>query len=696
MKMKKEMMIQWVLGVGVGTLLFGIFGFAQKSPSFLSFEKFRAPQFSLRSPSEEDRPIVEVFSVDSNEKVLSTASAVSKEEQSPSSSVSEAFRAIEPVALPNLKQEIPLTVSQEPSQSLSNETPSTPEVKKQTIEEAQVGLEQRVEELPLIFSDRSVNQLFLRTAIWNPAKRPKPTALPLVTQSSGDSRPVSSSYSEDQRQGPRSLRFRETPLEILGATPPVSQAEREENQNRINTWGQGGPFLAESAEANQTEKFKDYTQKAGDQELTQEEQAIANRKERLNAQEDPGAILAKKNKEAKEIQSAPTEDRRFRSVNQQNNLFADDGARLYAPGMKIDRFDVRIDLQNQLYYSDNYQSLPKSRGKAIDGATVMNASPSLEVAAGERDSEVTDALYVAFRYTPTISTFIDIDKREIIDHSVAFNSGFRFSKLALVVDQRITPYSGGDIESGSFISRNVYATSVSAEYEVSDKTSVELGLGNNIRDYQDGFDSQETTVRGFSNYSMTEKIRLGLGGAYGHVTSTGSSNQDYQQALVRGLYLATEKTTLFAESGYEQRQFSSKIKDQSSIVFKAGGSLALLPKTTLSVNASRNQIPSSVVRNSNTGSTGFSGSITQAVYKVKLGLTGGYEIIEFSKSSVGSPKISSYPYYNYGFSASYPITDWWNIGLAYSHRYTDKKKDSLGQNNDIESNETTLSSQIKF
>ncbi len=720
--MKKENTIQIVIGVGIGTLVFGIFLFAQRPVDFLSFEKFRAPQFSVRNPSEEDRPMVEVISTNSTE---SPSSKIPLNE-----SPTEVPLSSEPESLPS---ESPAEVS---SHSADLNSEKVPSVAKRSLDHLSISdhqdrrqmelqfsekFSERSQDLvetrnefnlrgdfnlsidsfgALSFSDRSVNQLFLRSEILQPMRRQIEVNAPPVSPIKPETYAFKSAKESEVNGGNfSSVKFRETALGLVEEGAAARLSEKRANQNQMNTWGQGAPFLAEGNGEGQPDKFKDYTQREGEngvKELSEEEQALAKKKEILKSEEDPGALLAKKNEEAKVIQNSPVEDRRFRSVEQRNNLFADDGARLYAPGIKVGRFDVRLDLQNQISYTDNYQTLPKFRGKAIDGATTANAAPSLEVAAGERDSEVTDVLYLAFRYTPTITSFLDIDKKEIVDHSVAFNSGFRFSKLALVVDQRITPYSGGDIEAGSFISRNFYVTTVSAEYEVSDKTSIELGLGNSIRDYKDGFDSQDTSIRGYANYSMSEKIRLGLGAGYGHVTSTGGPDQDYQQALVRGLYFATAKTTLFAETGYEQRQFKSKVEDQNSIVFKAGGSLALFPKTTLAVNASRNQIPSSVIRNANTGSTGFNGSISQLVYKFKLGVGGGYEVIEFSKASTGTPKISSFPYYNYSLTAAYPITDWWDVGLSYTHRFTDKKKDALGRNNDIESNETSLSSRIKF
>ena len=573
--MRNEKTIQIALGVGIGLLAFGLAVFAQRGSDVFSFEGFRAPPFSLRNPSTDDRPMVEVVSSEASDSVngvgqeteilLTSVSLRLHPELSPrpllgegaqrlpSRLSSEQFRGAVwqmPGWTPYDRDHKELAIRSEGSDTLTPQEMVAPESSKEHFS--------KNEDLPpqsfaaLSFSDSSLNFLRLREAdryFFIPTK-PKPLTS-VYEREELSSNPL---IAADRKEEEKSLVFRESALGLRGG----SFAQASSGENRSPREG-SSELLVNLNGDEKPGKFKDYTQKEKNDleaaDSSKDKQDIAKNKEGNPPEEDPGAILAKKNEEARELERRPQEDRRFTAVEENTNLYDNDGARFYAPGIKVGQFDVRFDLDNQLGYSDNFRATPKEKVQVLpsgaevvvknkqDSAFTLSTSPSMVVASGERDPEITDALYMAFRYTPSLINFIDVDQKDILNHSVAFNAGYRFSKLALIVDQRVLPYSGGDIESGNFITRNFYITSVSAEYEISDKTSLEAGLSNNIRDYKDGFDSQDTMIRAFANYSWSEKIRLGLGGSYGHVTSQGGPDQNYQQALIRAVYFPTQKTT---------------------------------------------------------------------------------------------------------------------------------------------------------
>jgi len=734
--MKNEKIIQITLGVGIGLLVFGLAVFAQRGNDVFSFENFRSPPFSLRNPSSEDRPMVEVVSAESNESLTGVGqeaeiplTSVSMRllpeliprpfvgegaQRLPSQMSSEEFRGADwrmPGWMPYYRDRKEMRIRSEGETSLIIPETVTSGVSKDLVRENK-DLQSQTDSA-ISFSDGSLSFMGLRE-MENLMSSKNNLNLISGVVPQGDNRESFSSEFRESSLGLRggyressSFAFRESSLDLRGGIETEGGSEKGQSSKR------GGSELLVNLNGDEKPgKFKDYTQKAGnDTEVTdasKEKQGLTKNRESNTFEEDPGAILAKKNEEAREIERRPQEDRRFTAVEENTNLYDNDGTRFYAPGMKLGKFDVRFDLDNQLGYSDNFKATPKEQVQVLpsgvkvvvknqqESAFTLSTSPSMVVASGERDPEITDALYMAFRYTPSLINFIDVDQKDILNHSVAFNAGYRFSKLALIVDQRVLPYSGGDIESGTFITRNFYVTSVSAEYEISDKTSLEAGLSNNIRDYKDGFDSQDTTLRAFANYSWSEKIRLGLGGSYGRATSQGGPDQDYQQALVRAVYFPTQKTTLFAESGLESRQFEHFSKDQNSLVFRSGGNLALFPKTTLSVNASRTQIPSAVTAGENVSATGIRASVSQALYQFTLGGGLGYESVSFIKTTNNSKNLADEQYYSLNLSGAYSLTDWWDLGLNYTHRITDKKKGENGENLDIESNQTTFSSRIQF
>ncbi|MES2307915.1 MAG: hypothetical protein V4507_03555, partial [Verrucomicrobiota bacterium] len=539
--------------------------------------------------------------------------------------------------------------------------------------------ERTIQNVPaLSFSDSSNESLGLR---------------PMESQSSEVKRPASLSFLASSSE---SLGLR--PLENQGRIVPSSSGIRD-SATGSDSWVNSHPRGAQESLIPEGAKFKGRENEVYASDDEKAKAKLSGKKEEgpaltKTSEDEQAELLAKQNQEAKSLEHRALDDRRFQTVADRDILFSEDGrARMYAPGYRIGKFDVNMDLANRINYNDNYRFQKKAKG-----ATSTSVSPTIEVAGGERDPEITDALYMAFRYTPSIVSYLDVNEKTIYNQESGFNTGYKFSKLSMVFDQRITGFAGQDVLAGGFTKRNVYTSSGSMEYELSEKTSLELAGNVSVRDYQDPntFDSQDNTLKAYANYALSEKVRLGLGVGGGYLLTRGGSDQLYADALVRGVYFFSQKSTVFAETGIEQRHFYQlSTGDQYDGVFNAGGNLTLFPKTSLELDASRRQLASGTVQATNIEVTGVTVSIIQDVEKLKLVLGGGFDYIKYFPNQDGKTVLSTQDRTMsvlFKIGGRYPLKEWWDLGIDYSHRENLEKISA----NDLSANEVGINSKIRF
>jgi hypothetical protein len=700
--MRKDQWMKWMVGGGIGSLVLGAALFAQRGSDIFSFEHFRAPQFLLRDPSTEDRPIVEVVSSPVVEKNNETYGVNASGEAAPEVLPFRLQSDLEARPVVGVRgQNLPSRLSLDRFRESNWEVPSwVPFYRDRHIPELRLPVGAPVPDLQVI----SPNDLESKKEVSPAEVMAEDQSFPALTFSDSSQgmvglRPattLSSTTGNGESKESLPIRFRAS--ELLPLDPQTGErgwVHSSMGKDRQSIVPEGTAFKGREAEAYASDQ-------AG------ENGALSSKKESKvdlikTSEDEQSELLAKQKQEAKDLEKRVLDDRRFQTVADRDILFSEDGrGRLYAPGYRVGEFDVNMDLMNRYSYNTNYR-FDKNKQSAGSIAT----TPTVEFAAGERDPEITDALYMAFRYTPSLVNYLDVDEKPLLNQEGAFNAGYRFSKLSLNLDQRMSGFAGADVVVGGFNTRDFYTTSASMEYELSEKTSFELSGSMAIRDYRDAgtFDSEEPFLKSYVNYALSEKVRLGLGAGAGMLVTSGGSDQTYQDALVRGVYFFSPKSTVFAESGVEQRQFDGGgVKDQNDGIFKAGGNLALFPKTSLEMDASRRQIASGTREGVNVKSTGFTVSIIQEVEKLRLVFGGGYsfnEDIQNVPDTVAHSQIKAKGNtMTLRLGARYPITDWWDVGLDYSHWSTQAdtvdSKNLVRVKSEINAGEVGVNSKVRF
>ncbi len=399
-------------------------------------------------------------------------------------------------------------------------------------------------------------------------------------------------------------------------------------------------------------------------------------------------------KKRAEFQPAPiekVEDRRFAPIQRDSYILTnEEGGRMYAPGFRLSRFDLRLAVETSMTYNDNLFLAPKGAKKESD--IMASVVPSFEAAVGEKDPSVTDALSMAFRYSPTILAFLSHTEEATMNQDFALGGGYRFSRLSLGIDVRASDVTGGDVERADFLNRKIYQTSLLSEYELSELTTVELAGNLVIRDFEQGFNSNDVATRGYLNYELFPKLRLGGGLGFGSTQSKGTTEQYYQQLLARAVYVASEKTSVFGEGGLEVRQFANGVSSQGAVIFRGGGAYQVFPKTSISISTSRHQSSSSALFGQNILTTSIGSSVRQTIERGSVNLSLSFQNVEYVSVDSGVSAQREDLYTAFGLGGAYPVLEWMDLGAFYTHSFN---RSNVGIS-EFDNNQIGVSSQIRF
>lgn len=714
-----------ILGWGVGfTILVvsGIVVIAQRESSEFSLERFRAPQFLVRDPSAEDRPVVEIVSSENmkDDPSFNDNSLLdSKQLQEPL-----LFRVPqEIIARPVIgarSQLLPERLSVDQFRNASWEMQEWVPYYRD-----QFSMESRKPQAQLVVDE--TQDIIQPVAILPRLQLFQNATLSLRGDSRGESESLISdlSFMDSSRIGLRSvepvepeqrfqvlaenetrqdtgLRFRET--------APVVRSETGAESLSSQNWASLDQRKLKSSDSNNATPNEFNLRSSQDDPLQKQDG--------FNSTSEESVSLAQLKKEKEDQLRKPEEDRRFSTVEgSRYSLYADQGRkRLYEAGYRIGKFDVRAGLENQFVFNDNIDLTPNKivsttrdvNGNIVSQTTQRNpkkeeaayliTTPIVELAAGERDPEITDALYLAFRYSPSLNNFIysqkgsqSMERRDTFNQALAFNTGYRFSKLGLVFDQQVSDYSGGDLEAGAFVTRSNYNTNFSWEYAFTEKTSIDGSNNVNLRVNKDGFDSQEYSTKMFANYAWSEKLKVGLGGGLATLANKGGGDQNSYQGLMRALYFYSPKTSFFVEGGGELRTFED-FRSQVDLVFRSGGSYQITPYTSLTANTSRRQQAAGFNVGENLVVTGIDMSVVHTVNR--LGLTTGFNVdyIDYNPNQKNIDVPRKEIFYSIRSGVRYEIMDWWDLGLEHNYRFNNSNTDTR----EFEVNQFNLNSKVRF
>jgi hypothetical protein len=245
-------------------------------------------------------------------------------------------------------------------------------------------------------------------------------------------------------------------------------------------------------------------------------------------------------------------------------------------------------------------------------------------------------------YTPSLHYYSNSHFQDTTSQSVALNGVTTNQNWTLGLSQRYAEASQPLIETGAQTDLETYNTAITAAYHFNTKASLEMGLNQDfVFEGQNAsseplVDYKVWSTMDWFNYQFWPRLGAALGIGGGYVDFSAGSDISYEQLQGRISWQATDKVSLLASGGLDDRQFLSSTQPALlNPIFTVSGFYRPFEDTTLSLNASRAVSPSyleGLIRES----TMVSGSFRQRFFKkLSLDFSTGYSVISYEASSVG-------------------------------------------------------------
>jgi len=320
-----------------------------------------------------------------------------------------------------------------------------------------------------------------------------------------------------------------------------------------------------------------------------------------------------------------------------------------------------------------------------DADFVQVISPGLFLGAWNYVSR--QGVYMQADYTPSVLLFLDHPETDTVDHRVSFAAGRQFQRSAVALSQTFESTSDPTLEGGGRLARKAYNTTVSGNYDFTDKTSFEANLYQILYDYEASVSTREWASVNWLNYRLFPKIDLAAGAGAGYVQAEPGTDAVYEKIEGRTTYEPTAKMSYTLHTGLEFRQFQGGAAsgDLISPIFGLEGRYQPYDATSLGLRARREVRPSNVLANQVSVNTGVSLQFRQRFFqKYFLSLTGGYENAEYETTVQTAEQPGKYDYYFFRTDLAYEFKSQASVSLFYQYQDNDSNQALNGyQNNQV-------------
>jgi Putative beta-barrel porin 2 len=329
--------------------------------------------------------------------------------------------------------------------------------------------------------------------------------------------------------------------------------------------------------------------------------------------------------------------------------------------------DIRPKMDFNVMYDDNI-TISNTNRKADFQYTL---SPGVLFGLGDYLQK--EANYVTLEYIPSLILFNHFSTFNTLDQHLRAEGQYSLARLKLGPYFEYDKTSGPNRDIGGRVSSEIYATGILTNYRISEKTSIDVNADLTFSHYQHQIGSKELVNHDWLNYSLTPKVIVGLGGAFGVLQPENGGTQNYQQALFKAQFVSTAKLTFNGNAGLEFREFPNGTK--VTPVFGLSADYQAFPATKLSISGSRNVTNSSLAGGDNYTATRVAVAIRQhLIGDYFLGFEVGYENDAYSQATgttTGFAQTIAARQDNYFFihpGVTYRLKDWADISLSYFYR----------------------------
>ena len=364
--------------------------------------------------------------------------------------------------------------------------------------------------------------------------------------------------------------------------------------------------------------------------------------------------------------------------------------------VRASRWKVSPRLLLEATYDDNIFIRPT--GKVAD--FVFTAAPGLAIGYWDYEVEMERYLdrdrsaaildkgegnFLVLDYTAILLGFARTRSQDALDHDARFDIRWRAEMLTLRASSHFESKSEADINIGGRVQRTAVATEVSADYQLSARTSLSVNFENVIEERENFVRTVEWRNEDYLDYQWTPLVRVGVGGALGRLEVEGQTDRVFERLLGRLNYETTAKLGIAAVGGVEFRQTDSGLGDTVTPVFDIKLRYVPAEETLITIDGYRRVKPSISQPDEDYTATGVAVRFERSVRTgLHLSLEGGYESTSYQTPRGGDPRSDDFFYARAGLL--YNFAHWGNTGISYEYR----QKDSTQAASSFENNRITF------
>jgi hypothetical protein len=306
------------------------------------------------------------------------------------------------------------------------------------------------------------------------------------------------------------------------------------------------------------------------------------------------------------------------------------------------------------------------------GDVIFNIGAGLALELG--DYRTLEENYLLLEYIASGYFFSKYTDQNSFGQNASLLGQYRFNQLAVQAESQYQYINGAQRQVGGFTTRSILNNDLRFIYDVSEKTTFDLELGQDSNIYDSPYNSSYYYYATLGmDYLIMPKLRIGLEGTAGFITADNNPDQTFQIINARAKYDLSGKVAIKATGGVQLNQYDGGGEDMRvSPVWSLGGEYLPFPNTAISLVTYRNLQVSPSLNNQDYWATGVELGITQTIaQKFQVGLSGGYENDTYvsNQRNVDADRVDNFffiqPQISYNFLRYLTAT------VFYQHRFND-------------------------
>ncbi len=275
--------------------------------------------------------------------------------------------------------------------------------------------------------------------------------------------------------------------------------------------------------------------------------------------------------------------------------------------------------------------------------------------------------FLAVDYTAILLGFVRTSSQNALDHDARLDGRWERVKLTVGASLRFESKSEANADIGGRVQRQTLAAAVTAAYQWTPKTALEVAFSTIRNDPEDFIRTTEWTGQAALDYAVTPVVQFGLGVAAGIVETEVGSDAVFQRIFARAAYSLSEKFEAVFRGGVEFRQSDGPAGDRTNPIFEAAALWEPTVRTRLALEAYSKVESSAFLVDEDITRTGFALALQQTVRGgLHLSLEGGAYLAEYTGTEGGDQREDRVFYIRPGLF--YSFAAWGSAGISHEFR----------------------------